>query len=453
MQEFCISTSAFMKKDFPKKNPYNNNNESTFQSDIIKLAKYNNYHKGIIEESIVDWALKERICRDSLKWFLEEFCEINDKEFLDWIYTEVICYTFYCDETNNNLKFKFKDKKGNLNSDIENDFVLGGIAYVGENPPADIDELFEKFSLQANVKDVKLKHLIKKDKNKSKFEYILTSKKISLLFDWLLENSVFVQFSSINILYFSLVDIIDSIIGLPKEMLDEMKNVLFECVMADREYFLEYLARYGYPHISEDKVLPFCEEFIDWIESIEIDDPMQDFYLEMTRQQMKECKREKQIIYLTNRQKNVLIENYKSVYYTRLVMFKNSMFYFDEISEIQEGFEEQYSMIYQDEECGKYNFLKSDDIRWLQLADIVVGIIGAFLTFANTFEEQDICEKANAFDETSRENLVKFWKIINKAVEENQIFHSYSACYREINRCRFIFRIAELLDQEMRKNK
>ena len=70
-------------------------------------------------------------------------------------------YTIYCDESSNAIKFRFKDETGKLNVDWRNDFVFAGIAYEGDTPPFDIDELFASFKLQKTVTDAKLGNIAK----------------------------------------------------------------------------------------------------------------------------------------------------------------------------------------------------------------------------------------------------------------------------------------------------
>ena len=53
-------------------------------------------------------------------------------------------YTMYYDESNNCLKFKFKDADGDLNVDYTEDYVLAGVAFEGTESPMHIDAVFSK---------------------------------------------------------------------------------------------------------------------------------------------------------------------------------------------------------------------------------------------------------------------------------------------------------------------
>ena len=52
-------------------------------------------------------------------------------------------YTFYYDETNNSRKFRITEK--DFNSSKDEDFVIGGLVYEGENRQFSLDKLFQSF--------------------------------------------------------------------------------------------------------------------------------------------------------------------------------------------------------------------------------------------------------------------------------------------------------------------
>ena len=97
--------------------------------DIKKIVNYNNRNKGIITNDFLIWALETGISYDVISWFIKDFSGQSDQELL-WIIDSFFkCYTIYLDESNNCVKFRFKDIKGNTNVKWYNDFVLSGIAF------------------------------------------------------------------------------------------------------------------------------------------------------------------------------------------------------------------------------------------------------------------------------------------------------------------------------------
>ncbi len=88
---------------------------------------------------------------DVIKWLVKDFSCQNNQE-LYWLIDALFNhYNIYLDESNNCVKFRFKDIKGNTNVKWYNDFVLSGIAIEGNVDSIVLDRLFEKFKLQKNI--------------------------------------------------------------------------------------------------------------------------------------------------------------------------------------------------------------------------------------------------------------------------------------------------------------
>ena len=115
----------------------------------------------------------------------------------DWI--------FYYDETNNFKKLHIKDRT-DFNVNIENNFVLGGLCH---DLSINIDEslIFSNIPLQKSAKEVKLKHIAN-----GSFLEILKSTKLTVFMENIIKMPLYIHYQSLNPLYYSLVDIIDSIL-------------------------------------------------------------------------------------------------------------------------------------------------------------------------------------------------------------------------------------------------
>lgn len=258
--EFSFGNGPLFSQQFP--------DNITDRASLLKIAEYNNHHHGIIDNEFIHWALQNNISYEVILWFIKDFSEQSDQELL-WLIDSQFCpYTIYCDESSNAIKFRFKDETGKLNVDWRNDFVLAGIAFEGDDPPFDIDNLFASFKLQKNVNDAKLKNIAKYNgEDVNRFVDILKSEKVKLFLNELSNTNTYIHWSTQSLLYFALVDIVDSVMDITY-MLNEIKNVLYKYVRLELDYFLEFLAKYNYPNIKAEKVQDFCEEFISWIESM-----------------------------------------------------------------------------------------------------------------------------------------------------------------------------------------
>lgn len=416
------------------------------RTSLLQIAKYNNHQHGIIDNEFLKWALKNDISYESVLWFVKDFSGQTNQELL-WLVDAYFCpYTIYCDESSNAIKFRFKDETGRLNVDWRNDFVLAGIAYEGDTPPFDIEKLFASFKLQKTVTDAKLKNIAKYNGNDvNRFADILKSTKVKQFLSALCDSNTYIHWSTQSLLYFALVDIVDSVMDIPF-MLNEIKNVLYKYVRLDLDYFLEFLAKYSYPNISKYKVKDFCEEFISWIEAIEPTVQEDEFCLEFLRQGAKSSKKSGDLIFITEdkvdvRQENFLIENFVPIYASRLGEFPSSTIYFDKCGIAEENIE-GFANVFCDIKMPTYDFLVSTENRWIQLCDFVSGIIAALLAFVNENDTDEIETKINTFDETQKSNLKLLMQLIRKSSTRNKYFDHMSCNFEQGERIQYLISLA-----------
>ena len=362
-----------------------------------------------------------------------------------WLIDAYFCpYTIYCDESSNAIKFRFKDETGKLNVDWRNDFVLAGIAYEGDTPPFDIDKLFASFKLQKTVTDAKLKNIADYNgEDINRLVDILKSKKVNLFLNTLWNSNTYIQWSTQSLLYFSLVDIVDSVMNIPL-MSNGIKNVLYKYVRFGLDYFLEFLARYSYPNIKKEKVEDFCEEFISWIESIEPLSQEDELCLEFLRQGAKSSKKSGVLLFLTENRDNLLIENFVPIYASRLGEFPSSTIYFDKCGIAEENID-ALANVFCDIKKPTYDFLVSTDSRWIQICDFVSGIIAALLAFVNENDIDEINTIIEAFDETQKHNLKLLMGLIRKSATKNKYFDHMSCNYEQGRHIQYLISIADNL--------
>ena len=434
--EFSFGNRPLFPQDFP--------DHITDRTSLLQIAEYNHRHHGIIDNDFLKWALKNGISYEAILWFVKVFSDQTDQELLWLIDAYFYPYTIYCDESSNAIKFRFKDETGKLNVDWRNDFVLAGIAYEGDTPPFDIDELFASFKLQKTVTDAKLGNIAKYHGNDvNRFVDILKSKKVNLFLNTLWNSNTYIHWSTQSLLYFSLVDIVDSVMNIPL-MSNGIKNVLYKYVRFDLDYFLEFLARYSYPNIKKEKVEDFCEEFISWIESTEPLSQEDELCLEFLRQGAKSSKKSGDLLYLTENRDNLLIENFVPIYASRLGEFPSSTIHFDKCG-IAEKNIDALANVFCDIKKPTYDFLVSTDSRWIQICDFVSGIIAALLAFVNENDIDEINTIIEAFDETQKHNLKLLMGLIRKSATKNKYFDHMSCNYEQGRHIQYLILIADNL--------
>ncbi|MBR2445501.1 MAG: hypothetical protein IKB28_02410 [Clostridia bacterium] len=434
--EFMFANGPLFSQQFP--------DHITDRTSFLQIAKYNNNHHGIIDNEFLEWALKKDISYEAVLWFVKDFSEQTDQELL-WLIDAYFCpYTIYCDESSNAIKFRFKDETGKLNVDWRNDFVLAGIAYEGDALPFDIDELFASFKLQKTVTDAKLGNIAKYNGDDvNRFVDILKSKKVNLFLNTLWNSNTYIHWSTQSLLYFALVDIVDSVMDIPY-MLNEIKNVLYKYVRLDLDYFLEFLAIYSYPNIKKEKVKDFCAEFISWIDSIEPISHKDEFCLEFLRQGTKSSKKSGNLLYLTENRDNLLIENFVPIYASRLGEFPSSTIHFDKCGIAEENID-CLANAFCDIKKPTYDFLVSTENRWIQICDFVSGMIAALLAFVNENDIGEINAALEMFDETQKNNLKLLTQLIRKSSTKNKYFDHMSCNYEQGERIRYLISKADKL--------
>ena len=434
--EFMYANGPLFSQQFP--------DHITDRTSFLQIAKYNNNHHGIIDNEFLEWALKKDISYEAVLWFVKDFSKQTDQELL-WLIDACFCpYTIYCDESSNAIKFRFKDETGKLNVDWRNDFVLAGIAYEGDAPPFDIDELFASFKLQKTVTDAKLGNIAKYNGDDvNRFVDILKSKKVNLFLNTLWNSNTYIHWSTQSLLYFALVDIVDSVMDIPY-MLNEIKNVLYKYVRLDLDYFLEFLAIYSYPNIKKEKVKDFCAEFISWIDSIEPISHKDEFCLEFLRQGTKSSKKSGNLLYLTENRDNLLIENFVPIYASRLGEFPSSTIHFDKCGIAEENID-CLANTFCDIKKPTYDFLVSTENRWIQICDFVSGMIAALLAFVNENDIGEINAALEMFDETQKNNLKLLTQLIRKSSTKNKYFDHMSCNYEQGERVRYLISKADKL--------
>lgn len=439
--DFSFGNRPLYLKDFP--------DSITDRTSLLQIAEYNNRNHGIIDNDFLKWALQNNISYEAVLWFVKDFSEQTDEELLQLIDAYFCPYTIYCDESSNAIKFRFKDETGRLNVDWRNDFVLAGIAYEGDMQPFDIDELFASFKLQKTVTDAKLGNIAKYNgADVNRFVDILKSRKVTLFLNTLWNNNTYIHWSTQSLLYFALVDIVDSMMDIPY-MLNEIKNTLYKYVRLDLDCFLEFLARYNYPNIKSEKIEDFCEEFISWIESIEPASYEDEFCLEFLRQGAKSSKKSGELIFITQskddeNQDDFLIENFVPIYASRLGEFPSSTIYFDKCAIVEKNIA-GHADVFCDIKKPTYDFLVSTENRWIQLCDFVSGIIAALLAFVNENNIDEIEAKIKSFDETQKYNLKLLMRLIRKSADKNKYFDHMSCNYEQGERIRYLISITDNL--------
>jgi len=422
--EFSFGNAPLFGKDIPT----DKHNDVNF----LKIADYNNAHHGIIDNDFIEWSLNNKISYEGILWFLKDFSHQSNIELLQLIDALFNHYTLYCDESNNCVKFLFKNESGLLNTDWKNDFVLAGIAFEGTNDPFDIDALFQSLNFQKTINEVKLKNISSYNgTDNNRLSDVLNSTKLNILLKKIAEYPVFLHWSTQSLLYYAIVDIVDAVFDIPL-YLNETKNVLYKYIQKDTYNFLQFLAKYHYPNIYDKDTEDFCNELISWIEAILPETNEDEFCLELLKQCIKSARKNCNLAFLTNHKDDCLIDSFVPLYSIRLLTFPNSIFYFDQCDIVEKNID-FYTHSLSESIIPSYFFIDSKSSKWIQLSDIISGLIGALLTFINNNSLDGIKQIVDMYNTLQRDNLSLLMMLIEKSANHNKYFDHMSCNFHQYN--------------------
>jgi hypothetical protein len=224
-------------------------------------------------------------------------------------------YTFYHDETNNTKKLRINAQGFNVAELTV--FVLGGIVHEGAPRALDIGALRRAMRIQASAKEIKLTHVAK-----GSFLEILQAKRLTTFLRWIAESGLTIHYRSLDPLYWSIVDIIDSILArLPNPMLiahhELLKGDLMLILRADLQLTIDLFRRYKYPSLDAAARRPFLDELLGLLERNGALLP--DFNVMMLKGTLQAGRQLDDLVFIENNEPHELIDNFSMFYVTRIL--------------------------------------------------------------------------------------------------------------------------------------
>jgi len=339
-------------------------------------------------------------------------------------------FTFYYDETNNIKKFYVREN--NFNYTFTANFVLGGLVHHGQAP--DVQPLIDSFKQQKTAKEVKFKHIASGD-----FLDCLKSEKLKLFLQFVKDSNLYVHYSSLNILYWSIVDIVDSAIvssesaqQLGPQFANNLKNDLYKLSRLKIESVIQLFYKYEYPNIKSESVLPFIEEltslFNDYIDTQEYH-----FGLESLRQILKETKKKNSLPFVMDEEDFILLKDLSHFYLRPIYLFKNTTHIFDNEDSIAETVND-YKILDEGVEIKNYTFVNSQTNQLIQLSDVFVGLMGKLTHYLNTSSREKIDTDFVSLSATQQKNIDLLINVIDKSRNKNIGFLHNTDSFEEMSK-------------------
>ena len=319
-------------------------------------------------------------------------------------------YVFYYDETNNFRKLYLKEH--GLSIPYADNFVLAGILRRKNCQNIDFESLLSKLNLQKSVKELKFKHIAQ-----GKFINILNSKKLKLVFEWILENDLFIHYFNLNLLYWSITDIVDSIIEESNEPFYiynhmSLKSDLYKVMMNDQLSFTNLLHHYDYPNIKPEKICSFSNSLSDFV-TINIGALPDDRAYILQRFIEKPIAMDS-LYYIQGMEERVLIDDFLVFYLRTLYIFKNSQHIFDSEKRIEKLIK-RLPLEENGLEFINFNFVDSKDEIAVQVSDVIAGFLGKYFTFIKDTTINELIELKENMNPTQRLNVSLLRSVIDKS--------------------------------------
>lgn len=322
-------------------------------------------------------------------------------------------FILYYDETNNVKKFLLKEGKNKFNVSPDTIFVLGGVE---ANSGISFADLRDTLALQSNVKEIKSYNVYD-----GQLPDCLKSNKLEIVLDLLISKGWHIHFQSLNLLYWSIVDILDSIDGFsmqPPEIVNGLKAMLYRIMKSDVHFFYNFVLRYKYPGLKSEEIGLFYNDIADKCRLYQPDST----YLLNLKMLLIEwlCKASKQqeAVFIQEEPELILLQDLAYLYCCEVSSWINSRIIFDnEIDVIYEM--SRFPVCVDGQIMDNYHFVESTTDAMVQLSDVIVGIVARYLSFI----EKEAYNLANYVDANFNEKQLRIFCKLNKLLKMSRDYN------------------------------
>ncbi|WP_144006599.1 DUF3800 domain-containing protein [Pelomonas sp. KK5] len=316
----------------------------------------------------------------------------------------------YYDESNNIRRLTLTER--GLNAPADGIFTLAGVGLKPGQVLQGWEELRKTMGIQANATEVKFKHVGHPD-----YLETLGSKKLTAFLDWLLETGVPIHYSVLDVLYWSVIDIVDSLPGgesLQRMMMaDDLKNELYFAARQDQEGFLALLQGFDYPDVQVEQ----ARALVIAVHRFLAQKVLTDRNRAMTQLRGLLCSAaaepELELPFLHSNNKGELIDGFSKFFIHQLCVFANATHIFDRetvVEKVLEGYELRDGNRLLD-----YRFADSKDEIAIQVSDVLAGLLGRHFSFLTKHSVAEIREVMSRCSTHQLGNLFSLSELIDQA--------------------------------------
>jgi hypothetical protein len=344
-------------------------------------------------------------------------------------------YTFYHDETNNIKKLRL-DAQG-LNVAEPAIFVLGGVVHDGAPRPLDVQPLRDAMHIQRSADEIKLKHVAK-----GEFLDLLKSDKLTTFLQWISDSGLVVHYHALDPLYWSLIDIMDSILyrlGEPRltQLHAVLKADLATMLRANLPATTSTFFRYNYPDLAPESRRPFLDHLLAMLGRS--DGVLPEFNAMMLKDMLQAGRNLPSLDFIEGFTPHLLIENFTIFYLTRIAVFKYSNHILDMEDSIRDEFEAMKPSS-NGVPVTHYRFADSKSEPGIQVADVVVGLIGKMHSYFAQTQHDEVAEARASLSGASLKNAELLRDLIDASHEANIAFLHHVSSINDIDKMNLFLR-------------
>ena len=348
---------------------------------------------------------------DPLVSMQQELCDV-------WGINNQTKYVFYYDESNNCRKFWVDDSKQQFNTDYTADFVLAGLVKKeGDTVDVSLETFRKPLKLQGNVEEIKFSKLYAK----GDFLQCVKEKRLFETLSWIDKSPFYIHYTNVNNLFYTLVEIFDSIVK-PDEISDfgydyfKMKSVFYYMFKGKADELQVLMFKYKYPNIQREDVEAFCNELL---------------FLLGSRREMKEeekflsgmlarASKSNELVFLHDNDDYIMQENYAEFYADPIRKYQKSTHIFDEETTVQDIVKKQIAQ--GENMADNFKFVKSETDIFVQLSDVVAGILGKMFKYINSTSVNQRRKDIQSLSKIQVDNILLIDKLRMEADRENPGF-------------------------------
>lgn len=339
-------------------------------------------------------------------------------------------YYMYFDETNNVKSVtvnKNAEIQRTLNIDhVQEHFLLGGIAMKEFEEPMTLDD-FKKainISIKSSMQEIKSGSIYHGD-----FLHAIRSQKLTPILEFIRSKHWYIHYSDVNILYYCIVDIIDSLLynssyqnlWWDPNVFFWLKDEFYRIFTSNLQENLERLLKFDYPDVKKKDLHAFREYIAEMILHYHVNGGVFNQYTALLVQVLSDSEaHQRDMVFVQDEERGILIDDFVHFYTTRISVLASSHLTLDNEGDIIAYL--QKTPLFMDEKLlANHQFVDSKSNTYIQLSDIVVGLLSKYFAFVDK-KWADIKDDLDQLTDTALQNLHLLNEILIYSEQENRLF-------------------------------